>query len=47
MSPYGDDKLKVFSGNANRDLALEICSYIGTAREIEVGRFSNGKQGDH
>ena len=44
MSPYGDDKLKVFSGNANRDLALEICSYIGVQPgEIEVGRFSNGE----
>jgi ribose-phosphate pyrophosphokinase len=44
VSPYGDDKLKVFSGNANRDLALEICSYIGVQPgEIEVGRFSNGE----
>jgi ribose-phosphate pyrophosphokinase len=44
VSPYGDDKLKVFSGNANKDLANEICSYIGVEPgSIEVGRFSNGE----
>lgn len=44
MSPYGDKRLQVFSGNANRDLALEICKYIGIdLGDIEVGRFSNGE----
>ena len=44
MSPYGDDKLKIFSGNSNKNLASEICSYIGVEPgAIEVGRFSNGE----
>lgn len=38
------DKLKVFSGNANLDLALKICNYLG----VELGRakvatFSDGE----
>lgn len=44
MSPYGDDRLKVFSGNANNSLASEICNCIGVhLGAIEVGRFSNGE----
>jgi len=44
VSPYGDDKLKVFSGNSNEDLASEICRYIGVQPgAIEAGRFSNGE----
>jgi ribose-phosphate pyrophosphokinase len=44
VSPYGDDKLKIFSGNSNKNLASEICSYIGVEPgAIEVGRFSNGE----
>ncbi|MCS7281408.1 MAG: ribose-phosphate pyrophosphokinase [Desulfobacterota bacterium] len=38
------DKLKIFSGNANRDLAIRICAYLG----VEMGRakvttFSDGE----
>ena len=44
MSPYSDEKLKVFSGNSNKELAAEICKYVGVeAGAIEVGRFSNGE----
>jgi len=44
VSPYGDKRLQVFSGNANRDLAQEICNYIGVKLgDIEVGKFSNGE----
>lgn len=44
MSPYGDNKLKVFSGNSNKALAAEICNYIGVEiGAIEVSKFSNGE----
>ena len=44
MSPYSDEKIKVFSGNSNRHLAAEICEHVGvTEGAIEVGRFSNGE----
>jgi ribose-phosphate pyrophosphokinase len=44
VSPYSDEKLKVFSGNSNKELAAEICKYVGVeAGAIEVGRFSNGE----
>ncbi len=44
MSPYGDDRLKVFCGNANKDLAAKICKHIGVKPgAIEVGKFSNGE----
>src|SRR5579883_753478 len=36
--------LKVFSGNANRPLAEDICSYLGvTLGESHVGRFADGE----
>ncbi len=43
MEPrYG--RLKVFSGTANRELALEICQHIGIPLgDCELGRFSNGE----
>lgn len=44
MAPYRDKQLKVFSGNANPELAREIVSHLGmTLGKIEVGRFSNGE----
>lgn len=44
MSPYSDEKLKVFSGNSNKKLAAEICEHVGVDQgAIEVGRFSNGE----
>ena len=44
MSPYGDKRLRIFSGNANKDLALKICRHIGVELgQAEVGRFSNGE----
>lgn len=44
MSPYGDKRLQVFSGNANRPLAEEICKCIGVKlADMEVGKFSNGE----
>ncbi len=42
MSRYGGQDLKVFSGNANKGLASNICKYVGVPEgAIEVGRFSN------
>ncbi len=44
MSPYGDKRLKIFAGNANRDLAKEICDYLGVSPgKISAGQFSNGE----
>lgn len=44
MAPYRDKKLKIFSGNANPELALEIVKHLGLSLgQIEVGRFSNGE----
>jgi ribose-phosphate pyrophosphokinase len=44
MSPYGDKRLQVFSGNANRPLAEEICKHIGIPLgNAEVSRFSDGE----
>jgi ribose-phosphate pyrophosphokinase len=44
VSPYSDEKLKVFSGNSNKRLAAEICEHVGVDQgAIEVGRFSNGE----
>jgi ribose-phosphate pyrophosphokinase len=38
------DELKVFSGNANRKLAADVCSYLGiTLGDIEVSEFSDGE----
>jgi ribose-phosphate pyrophosphokinase len=37
----GND-LKVFSGNSNRSLALEICRYLGISlSKLHISRFSN------
>lgn len=39
-----DGRLKILSGTAHRDLAEEICDYIGIPLgEVELGRFSNGE----
>ncbi len=44
MSPYGDKRLRVFTGNANHDLAQEICDYLGISPgKILVSQFSNGE----
>jgi ribose-phosphate pyrophosphokinase len=38
------DELKVFSGNANRKLAADVCGYLGLALgDIEVSEFSDGE----
>ena len=38
------DKLKIFSGNANRPLAEKICQYLGISLgDAVVGRFSDGE----
>ena len=43
MISHGKD-LKVFTGNANPQLASEICKLIGTTLgESEVGTFSDGE----
>jgi ribose-phosphate pyrophosphokinase len=40
------DKLKIFSGNSNRPLAEEICSYLKVPLgEANLGRFSDGEVG--
>lgn len=40
----GKNKIKIFSGSANRSLALEIADHIGIPLgEAEVGRFSDGE----
>ena len=37
-------KIKVFSGNANRPLAEEICHHLGIEiGKAQVGRFSDGE----
>jgi len=39
-----NDRLKVFAGNANPELAQEIADHLGMALgEVEVDRFSNGE----
>lgn len=44
MSPYGDKRLQVFSGNANKVLAEEICKHIGVPLgNAEVEHFSDGE----
>ena len=38
------DRLKVFSGNANPELAQEICSHLGVPQaKASVERFSDGE----
>ena len=40
----GNKRLKIFSGNANKNLALEICQYLGvTLGDSNVKRFSDGE----
>lgn len=44
MSPYGDKRLQVLCGNANRDLAESICKHIGVPLgNAEVSHFSDGE----
>ncbi len=39
-----DNELKIFYGNANRDLALEVCSFLGVAPgEAELTKFPDGE----
>jgi len=41
---FAESTLKLFTGNANPQLAAEIAAYIGTELgAIEVGRFNNGE----
>lgn len=40
----GSKRLKIFSGNAHKDLAIEICQYLGvTLGDSNVQRFSDGE----
>ncbi|MGE5591755.1 MAG: ribose-phosphate diphosphokinase [Bacillota bacterium] len=44
MARFGDGRLKIFTGNANPELARAIASHLGTQLgDLEVGRFSNGE----
>lgn len=44
MSPYGDKRLQVLCGNANRPLAEDICKHIGVPLgNAEVSHFSDGE----
>ncbi|MEX0974563.1 MAG: ribose-phosphate pyrophosphokinase [Bacillota bacterium] len=44
MSPYGDKRLQVLSGNANKTLAESICKHIGVPLgNAEVSHFSDGE----
>lgn len=44
MAFEGGKKLKIFTGNANPELAKEICDYLGLPLgEAFVGRFNNGE----
>jgi ribose-phosphate pyrophosphokinase len=44
MSPYGDKRLRVFSGNASLKLASDVCDHIGISLgKSEVGMFSDGE----
>ena len=39
-----ENKLRIFSGNANPDLAREIAAYLGTTvGDAVINRFNNGK----
>ncbi len=39
-----NERLKVFSGNANKDLTEEICEHLHVPLgEVEIGRFSDGE----
>ncbi|MCR4286834.1 MAG: ribose-phosphate pyrophosphokinase-like domain-containing protein, partial [Deltaproteobacteria bacterium] len=38
------DKIKIFTGNSNKPLALEICAHLGmTLGSSEVKSFSDGE----
>ena len=40
----GDDKLKIFCGTANTELADEVCQFLGIARgQTHITRFSDGE----
>ncbi|MCL5677114.1 MAG: ribose-phosphate pyrophosphokinase [Firmicutes bacterium] len=44
MARFGDGRLKIFTGNANPELAKAIAAHLGTQLgDMEVGRFSNGE----
>ncbi len=44
MSVEDGKKLKIFTGNANPELAKEICDYLGLPLgEAFIGRFNNGE----
>ena len=44
MSPYGDKRLQVLCGNANRELAENICKHIGVPLgNADVSHFSDGE----
>lgn len=44
MSPYGDKRLQVFSGSANKALGEAICKHIGISlTATELGKFSDGE----
>ena len=38
-----ENKLRIFTGNANPDLAREIAAYLGTVGDSVVNRFNNGE----
>ena len=39
-----ENKLRIFSGNANTDLAREIAAYLGTTvGDAVINRFNNGE----
>lgn len=42
--PFSNRRMKIFSGNANPQLAQDIASHIGnTLGQLEAGRFKNGE----
>lgn len=44
MSPYGDKRLRIFCGNASRQLAQDVCDHIGIPLgKSEVSTFSDGE----
>jgi ribose-phosphate pyrophosphokinase len=44
LSPYGDKRLQVFSGNINKALGEEICKHIGISlADTEISTFSDGE----
>ncbi|MBQ9635562.1 MAG: ribose-phosphate pyrophosphokinase-like domain-containing protein, partial [Acidaminococcaceae bacterium] len=39
-----EDKFRIFTGNANQDLAREIAAYLGTTLgDAVINRFNNGE----